>query len=103
TRLRPPLPSPLFPYTTLFRSITAHLESGIQCQGGYNLLHKYARVSTGDQDARLQHDALTAAGCYRIFTDAASSSLQSRAELDKRSEEHTSELQSRFDIVCRLL
>ena|SRR5699024_4535621 len=27
----------------------------------------YARVSTGDQDARLQHDALTAAGCYRIF------------------------------------
>src|SRR5699024_11976995 len=24
-------------------------------------------------------------------------------DLDKRSEEHTSELQSRFDIVCRLL
>src|SRR5699024_11669864 len=26
-----------------------------------------------------------------------------RAEADMRSEEHTSELQSRFDLVCRLL
>ena len=43
----------------------------------------YARVSTGDQDTRLQHDALQAAGCYRIFTDTASGSLQSRPELDK--------------------
>src|SRR5699024_12142297 len=43
----------------------------------------YARVSTSDQEARLQHDALTAAGCYRIFTDTASGSLQSRPELDK--------------------
>lgn len=43
----------------------------------------YARVSTTDQDAQLQHDALTAAGCYRIFTDTASGALQSRPELDK--------------------
>lgn len=43
----------------------------------------YARVFTGDQAARLQHDTLTAAGCYRIFTDTASGSLESRPELDK--------------------
>lgn len=43
----------------------------------------YARVSTGDQDAQLQLDALTQAGCYRIFTDTASGSLESRPELDK--------------------
>src|SRR5699024_2144987 len=43
----------------------------------------YARVSTTDQDAQLQHDALTAAGCYRIFTDTASGALQSRPELNK--------------------
>lgn len=43
----------------------------------------YARVSTGEQDARLQHDALKNAGCYRIFTDTASGSLESRPELDK--------------------
>jgi DNA invertase Pin-like site-specific DNA recombinase len=43
----------------------------------------YARVSPGDQDAALQQDALTAAGCYRIFTDKASGSLESRPELTK--------------------
>ncbi|MGP9651504.1 recombinase family protein [Glutamicibacter sp. AOP38-B1-38] len=42
-----------------------------------------ARVSTSDQDAQLQLDALASAGCYRIFTDAASGSLESRPELDK--------------------
>src|SRR5699024_40298 len=29
--------------------------------------------------------------------------LQGRGDLHRRSEEHTSELQSRFDLVCRLL
>lgn len=43
----------------------------------------YARVSTGDQDARLQHDALAAAGCYKVFTDTASGTLASRPELGK--------------------
>lgn len=43
----------------------------------------YARVSTGNQDAQLQHDVLTAASCYCIFTDTASGALESRPELDK--------------------
>jgi DNA invertase Pin-like site-specific DNA recombinase len=29
----------------------------------------YARVSTLEQNAALQHDALTAAGCWKVFTD----------------------------------
>ena len=31
----------------------------------------YARVSTTDQDATLQHTALAEAGCERTFTDQA--------------------------------
>jgi DNA invertase Pin-like site-specific DNA recombinase len=42
----------------------------------------YARVSTRDQDPALQHDALTAAGCLRVFTDTASGRLDSRPQLD---------------------
>lgn len=41
----------------------------------------YARVSTEDQDAQLQHDALTEAGCTRNFTDKASGKNTDRPEL----------------------
>ncbi|MGC5627186.1 recombinase family protein [Georgenia sp. Z1344] len=43
----------------------------------------YARVSTTDQDASLQIDALNAAGCYRVFVDTISGSLDHRPELEK--------------------
>ncbi|NCD20093.1 MAG: recombinase family protein [Actinobacteria bacterium] len=43
----------------------------------------YARVSTTDQDASLQADALRAAGCYRVFVDTISGALEHRPEFDK--------------------
>ncbi len=42
----------------------------------------YARTSTTVQDPQLQLDALTAAGCARIFTESASGMKTSRPELD---------------------
>jgi DNA invertase Pin-like site-specific DNA recombinase len=43
----------------------------------------YARVSTDDQNASLQVDALKKAGCIKVFTDHASGSKASRPELDR--------------------
>ncbi|MCZ2829131.1 recombinase family protein [Modestobacter sp. VKM Ac-2986] len=41
----------------------------------------YARVSTLEEDPALQHDALTAAGAVRVFTDYASGATAARPQL----------------------
>src|SRR2546428_8064628 len=71
--IRRPPRSTLFPYTTLFRSVEA------MKKGAYNYLTK----PFDPRDLLLQ--------------------IQKTLENRKRSEEHTSELQSRSDLVCRLL
>jgi DNA invertase Pin-like site-specific DNA recombinase len=43
----------------------------------------YARVSTAEQNADLQTDELTAAGCWRVYTDNASGVLDRRPQLDR--------------------
>ncbi len=40
-------------------------------------------MSTTDQDASLQVDALTKAGCYRVFVDTGSGSLQGGPDVDR--------------------
>lgn len=53
--------------------------------GGYPI--GYARVSTLEQDEALQHDALVAAGCQKVFVDRASGKLEHRPALDTMLEQ----------------
>jgi DNA invertase Pin-like site-specific DNA recombinase len=43
----------------------------------------YAGVSTADQQAHLQVDALQRAGCYRVFTETASGASSDRPPLSR--------------------
>src|SRR5690606_40530560 len=80
--IRPPPRSTLFPYTTLFRS-----------PAGRNLKPRAPSSLPGQTPA---------GGVHQPETNAAGF-LPARADCPARSEEHTSELQSRENLVCRLL
>src|SRR3712207_9187634 len=85
--IRRPPRSTLFPYTTLFRS-DRHLRGNADGGAQPRRAGKARRVVR--QHARPAHALLAA---LRL----------SRAAATGRSEEHTSELQSRQYLVCRLL
>src|SRR5690606_40998763 len=88
--VRAPPSSPLFPYTTLFRSSGADRGRPPGRGRGQELLeHRSVR-----QDHRLRHlGSLPQPRHARLDAD----------RRVQRSEEHTSELQSRENLVCRLL
>src|SRR3712207_8342920 len=88
--IRRPPRSTLFPYTTLFRSVLAGFE---------------ARCEDGDPHfvgAPLLGERRCAYG-LAVDVDDLRPRVQNRPALPHRSEEHTSELQSRQYLVCRLL
>src|SRR3712207_7912535 len=95
--IRRPPRSTLFPYTTLFRSvanelhlITAELATiGSQVQHFRNLIHPGREQRLAQTNTR--GTATVAVGAMHRLIE------------HLRSEEHTSELQSRQYLVCRLL
>src|SRR2546429_3623934 len=86
--IRRPPRSTLFPYTTLFRSVTA-LMAG--CSSGVKL------------DETPVTDAGATSTGQGSGAGTGSTSQSGISGVDLRSEEHTSELQSRLHLVCRLL
>src|SRR3989442_11426216 len=87
--IRRPPRSTLFPYTTLFRSVRVALGGEIRDV----VAPKRRRVALAMENAAeltFAHDLNTQAGSISV-------------EGNFRSEEHTSELQSRPHLVCRLL
>src|SRR3712207_9065393 len=81
--IRRPPRSTLFPYTTLFRS---HADPAAS-QLGLDVNGRSVGAGVGDPQAR----------------QVAGDSVAIAQHLQLRSEEHTSELQSRQYLVCRLL
>src|SRR2546422_3655670 len=86
--IRRPPRSTLFPYTTLFRSLEIALRNADRLIRLVNDLLDLSRLEAGRMEFRLEPVSLE---------DSVA------AGLETRSEEHTSELQSRLHLVCRLL
>src|SRR3712207_8562595 len=90
--IRRPPRSTLFPYTTLFRS-----EVNVGEAGGRRLLfqHPVAHLVAGVLEVQRRRRPVVVEGAAEV--------LGQPAGVEARSEEHTSELQSRQYLVCRLL
>src|SRR5687768_17826117 len=93
--IRRPPRSTLFPYTTLFRSTPASWKYGLGWKGG-TPLQKQAR----------QTHIVNGSHAWHIDGENGEPVAASPEDAERyrlRSEEHTSELQSRLHLVCRLL
>src|SRR5207249_10113192 len=97
TRL--PQRSTLFPYTTLFRSTSVYLAAVASTnRRAVTMVDGDPQASAAEWIENAEDEQLLKVDVAEAPTDR----LLLKA-LDRRSEEHTSELQSRFDLVCRLL
>src|SRR5256885_8886050 len=101
--IRRPPRSTLFPYTTLFRSIIfAEIRSNPHPLGA--LLLRTGKITEADLE-RARDMQQRQGDSRRLGEILVSLGALTRRELQRqvRSEEHTSELQSPCNLVCRLL
>src|SRR5437868_11120831 len=92
---RRPQSSTLFPYTTLFRSEFVANSHGGRTPGP-------GKPDQGGNDPHVDKGWDAEPGEHGVNQTSANHP-EHCAQGRVRSEEHTSELQSRFDLVCRLL
>src|SRR5688572_31182194 len=94
---RPPPRSTLFPYTTLFRSDDHHLHVAAAPQALAGATHERRELGPAAQaELRVR--------VGEVALDRLLAQVDPRGDrLVGRSEEHTSELQSQSNLVCRLL
>src|SRR5207247_10062393 len=103
TIFRPPATPTLFPYTTLFRS-SANVDSCARLCHAASAAGLKQTLGWGAPTCSLS-DMIGTDLLVLIGTDLANNQPVTTKYMHfaKRSEEHTSELQSRVDLVCRLL
>src|SRR3712207_8307295 len=92
--IRRPPRSTLFPYTTLFRSLPYFDPAN------FEPFMPYGFAKSGAPGSEV---GVMAAAAIIFFAFYGFDAIATAAEEAKRSEEHTSELQSRQYLVCRLL
>src|SRR5262249_60747082 len=101
--LRPPASSPLFPYTTLFRSAQRvdRVVSGLRRNLHYTVDENARNVQLLDRGIRVVEAALECGNLFDERNFRINTAVQDALHAH-RSEEHTSELQSLTNLVCRL-
>src|SRR5690349_23788533 len=95
--IRRPPSSTLFPYTTLFRS---------RFPDALRAMQRYPQGAKMSPDTSYFYSKILFAANRRATDDVfnlLNSAISAKGPFKNRSEEHTSELQSRRDLVCRLL
>src|SRR3712207_9115313 len=101
--IRRPPRSTLFPYTTLFRSISRlKLMSGMDIAERRRPQDGRARFKSKGTEVDLRVSSLPSMHGEKIVIRILRKGAEQLALTDVRSEEHTSELQSRQYLVCRL-
>src|SRR5207249_5353987 len=98
-----PSRSTLFPYTTLFRSLGNRFHGFLHLRIGFQQnLEAFLLVERRHEHFLLDLPLDPVEAFGHFWLRVPDTVLAQILAEDARSEEHTSELQSRFDIVCRL-